>query len=133
MPLLPWLSQFMWPYASQATTADVAAAARLAAVEAVRTGTTFVLDNHYAPTDLDSVLAVVDATADVGLRGVVARGVNGPMNDVARSQGLLETMYPFFRLRRARHHAGLHARAPDRQSRDGVAGAAHHDVRRPGP
>ena len=95
MPLLPWLSQFMWPYASHATTADVRAAAWLAAVEAVRTGTTFVLDNHYSPTDLDSVLAVVDAIADVGLRGVVARGVNGPMNDVARGQGLLETMYPY--------------------------------------
>lgn len=88
MPLWSWLADFMWPYASQLTREDVRIAARLGAVEAARAGTTALLDHHYAPSDPESVLAVADAVEEVGLRGVVARGMAGTPSEVARSHGL---------------------------------------------
>ncbi|PXX71608.1 5-methylthioadenosine/S-adenosylhomocysteine deaminase [Nocardia tenerifensis] len=88
MSIVPWLCEFMWPYSIAMTREDAVAAARLGAVEALRAGTTTVIDNHYAPSDLATTLAVADVIEDAGLRGVVARGVLGDRTAIAarRSQ-----------------------------------------------
>ncbi len=78
LELMAWLRQFMLPLATHMTTTDAEAAVRLSALLAVQAGTTAVVDNHYAPTDTDTILAVAQAIEDVGLRGAVARGTFGP-------------------------------------------------------
>ena len=95
MELWPWLADFMWPVATNITRDEAVAAVRLAALEAVRSGTTAVVDNHYAPTDLASTLAVADAIEEVGLRGTVARGMTGRATDVARDLQLEQGMFPY--------------------------------------
>jgi 5-methylthioadenosine/S-adenosylhomocysteine deaminase len=91
--LWDWLTGLIWPYADHVTREDARAAARLAAVEAVRAGTTSMLDNHYAPADPASTLAVADAMEEVGLRGVVARGIFGSRTDVARGRGIPDLLF----------------------------------------
>jgi 5-methylthioadenosine/S-adenosylhomocysteine deaminase len=83
-----WLAEFMWPYAGALTSADVRAAVRAGAVEAVRTGITAVLDHHYGLADADTTLDVAAVLSQVGLRGTVARGMAGPPSEVSRQRGL---------------------------------------------
>jgi len=64
-----------FPPQAAITRIEAVAAARLGAVEAIRAGTTAIVDNHYAPADLDTTLGVAAAMEEVGLRGVVARGL----------------------------------------------------------
>lgn len=91
----PWLVHFMWPYSIEMTAKDAVAAVRLAAVEAVRAGITTVVDNHYAPTDLDTTLAVADAIETVGLRGAVARGILGQRSVVGVERNQPEPLYRY--------------------------------------
>jgi 5-methylthioadenosine/S-adenosylhomocysteine deaminase len=77
MKLWPWLSQLLQPFGDRVTREEAVAAVTNCALEAIRNGTTFVVDNHYAPTDLETTLAVADAIASTGLRGAVARGMYG--------------------------------------------------------
>jgi 5-methylthioadenosine/S-adenosylhomocysteine deaminase len=95
MPLWSWLSEFMWPYAAQMTREDARAAALLGAVEAVRAGTTCIVDHHYAPSDFESTMAVAAAIESVGLRGVVARALAGPPSSVARAHGLAGELFAY--------------------------------------
>lgn len=83
-----WLAEFMWPYAGALTSADVRAAVRAGAVEAVRAGITAVLDHHYGLADSDTTLDVAAILAQVGLRGTVARGMAGPLSEASRQRGL---------------------------------------------
>lgn len=87
MSIVPWLCQFMWPYSIAMTREAAVAAVRLAAAEALRAGTTAVIDNHYAPTDLATTLAVADVIEEAGLRGAVARGVVGQRTEIAELRG----------------------------------------------
>lgn len=84
LSLVSWFREFMWPYSAAITSEDAAVAAQLGAVEAARSGTTTVLDNHYAPADLEATLLVADGIESVGLRGAVARGMWGPPTGIAR-------------------------------------------------
>ena len=93
MPLWSWLADFMWPYAAHLTPDDARVAALLGAVEAVRAGTTAILDHHYAPSDAETVLDVAAAVESVGLRGVVARGMAGTPSAVAREHGLAGDLF----------------------------------------
>jgi len=77
MKLWPWLSQLLQPFGDRVTRDEAVAAVTNCALEAIRNGTTYVVDNHYAPTDLDTTLAVADAIASTGLKGAVARGMYG--------------------------------------------------------
>lgn len=95
MELWPWLSEFMWPVATNITRDEAIAAVRVAALEAAKSGTTGIVDNHYAPTDLESTIAVADAIESVGLRGAVARGMTGAVTEVARELNLERGMFPF--------------------------------------
>jgi len=83
-----WLSAFMWPYAGTMRQEDVRAAVRLGAVEAIRAGTTTILDHHYGLADLDTTLQVASILEAAGLRGVVARGISGPLSETGAKHGL---------------------------------------------
>ncbi len=95
MSLWPWLCDFMWRYAAAITPEEAVVAARLGSVEAVRAGTTAILDNHYSPADLDTTLGVAGAIEEVGVRGVVARGVFGALTDVAKQHGLADSLFRY--------------------------------------
>lgn len=95
MELWPWLADFMWPITTSITREEALASVRLGALEAVKAGTTAILDNHYAPTDLETTIAVADAIEEVGLRGAVARGMTGAVTDVARDLNLDRGMFPY--------------------------------------
>ena len=95
MSLWPWLCEFMWPYSAAISREEAVASARLGAVEAARSGTTAICDNHYSPADLETTVGVADAIEDVGLRGVVARGLFGDMTEVARTHGLAPSLFRY--------------------------------------
>ncbi|MGW0532366.1 amidohydrolase family protein [Streptomyces sp. NPDC003032] len=95
LPIWPWLCEFMWPYSIAVTPDDARVAATLGAVEALRSGITTVVDNHYAPTDPETVLAVADAVEAAGLRGVIARGMLGDRTAVAAARGLPEELFRY--------------------------------------
>src|SRR5699024_11212636 len=87
MPIVPWLCEFMWPYSIEVTGDEAVIAARLGVAEALRSGTTTVVDNHYAPSDITTTLAVADTIEHAGLRGAVARGIVGERTDIAADRG----------------------------------------------
>ena len=69
-----WLPDFMFPLALNMTRDEAVAAVTMTIVEQVRTGTTAVLDHHYAGTDIETTLAVAEAVERVGMRGAIGRG-----------------------------------------------------------
>jgi 5-methylthioadenosine/S-adenosylhomocysteine deaminase len=79
LSLLPWLEKFMMPLSANISKQDAVAAVRMAALNSLLSGSTTLVDNHYAPVDEETILAVADAMEEVGVRGVVARGIYGPM------------------------------------------------------
>ncbi len=87
MSLVPWLRRFMFPYSLAITPEIATAAVRLGALQAALSGTTMVVDNHYAPADAETTLAAAQAVEEVGIRGAVARGVFGEMNRGAELMG----------------------------------------------
>ncbi len=95
MSIVPWLCEFMWPYSIAITGPDAIAGARLGAVEALSTGITTVVDNHYAPSDLTTTLAVADVIEQVGLRGAVARGVVGERTAVSAHRGQPDALFRY--------------------------------------
>ncbi len=90
-----WLAEFMWPYAGAISAHEAEVAAQLGAIEAARAGTTALLDHHYGCADVEATLAVAGAIERVGLRGVVARGIAGPLTELGRRQGLPESSFPY--------------------------------------
>ncbi len=88
MSLVPWLQNFMFPYARAINREMATASVRLGALQAALSGTTMVVDNHYSPTDTETTLAVADAIEEVGIRGAVARGIFGEMNQGADLMGV---------------------------------------------
>ncbi|MFC9434733.1 amidohydrolase family protein [Nocardia sp. NPDC057030] len=95
MSIVPWLCEFMWPYSIAMTHEDAVAAARLGAVEALRAGTTTVIDNHYAPSDLATTLAIAEVIEAAGLRGAVARGALGDRTAIAARRGQPPGLFRF--------------------------------------
>ncbi|MGW8378245.1 amidohydrolase [Streptomyces sp. ODS28] len=95
MSIVPWLCEFMWPYSIAMTGRDAVAGARLAAAEALRAGITTVIDNHYAPSDLDTTLAVAGVIEEAGLRGAVARGIVGQPTELAARRGQPKELFRY--------------------------------------
>lgn len=93
MPLYPWLSEFMWPYAQVISRQEAWAGVRLTALEAARAGTTAVVDDHYAPTDLETTVGVARTVEEVGLRGAVARGIFGAPAEVTRHYDIPDYLF----------------------------------------
>lgn len=69
LPLLDWLKRRVWPLEAAHTPSTLRAAARLAAAELLRSGTTSVLTMETVH-DTD---AVVEAVADTGLRATIGK------------------------------------------------------------
>lgn len=88
MSLVPWLRHFMLPYSLNMNREIAVAAVKLGALQAALSGTTMVVDNHYAPTDTETTLAVAAAVEEVGIRGAIARGIFGAMNPGAELMGV---------------------------------------------
>ncbi|MFE0018643.1 amidohydrolase family protein [Mesorhizobium sp. NPDC059054] len=84
LSLLPWLEKFMLPLAAHVRPEDAVAIIRLAALNSLLNGTTSIIDNHYAPVDAETVVALATEMAATGVRGVVARGIFGPMVEGGR-------------------------------------------------
>jgi len=95
LTIWPWLREFMWPYAIAITPEDARAAVTLGVVEALRAGTTTVVDHHYAPTDPATVLSVAEIIESAGMRGAVARGILGGKTAVAAARGLPDALYRY--------------------------------------
>lgn len=93
MSLVSWLRNFMLPYSRTMTREIAVAAVQLGALQAALSGTTSVVDNHYSPTDTETILAVADAVEEVGLRGAIARGIFGEMNEGAEIMGVPPQMF----------------------------------------
>ncbi len=93
MPLYPWLSDFMWPYARVISRHEAWAGVRLTALEAARAGTTAVVDDHYAPTDIETTVGVARTIEEVGLRGAVARGIFGAPAEVTRHYDIPDYLF----------------------------------------
>jgi 5-methylthioadenosine/S-adenosylhomocysteine deaminase len=83
-----WLADFMWHYAGAISHDDSVVAAYLGAMEVARAGTTALLDHHYGQAGVETTLAVAEAIEHVGLRGIVARGIAGPLSEIGAKQGL---------------------------------------------
>lgn len=83
-----WLSQYMFPYASNISSEEAVAATRLASLLAILGGTTSAINNHYAPTDSDTTLRIAEAMESVGLSGAVARGVFGDRTPAGERMGV---------------------------------------------
>lgn len=79
LPLMPWLSEKVWPFEDKMTDEDIYWGTSLALCEMIRSGTTTMLD-MYAAMD-----QVAEAVLQAGTRGVLARGMigNGPNGERA--------------------------------------------------
>ena len=95
LELMAWLRDFMLPMAVHMTTADVVAAVRLSSLMSVLAGTTAVVDNHYAPTDTATTLAVAESVESVGLRGAIARGIFGSRVEGSDRMGVPDELHAY--------------------------------------
>ncbi|MEV6072100.1 amidohydrolase [Nocardia sp. NPDC052001] len=95
MSIVPWLCEFMWPYSIAMSSQDAIAAARLGVVEALRAGTTTIIENHYAPSDLTTTMAVAQVMEQAGLRGAVARGMLGDRTEIAARRGQPDGLFRY--------------------------------------
>ena len=93
--LLGWIRHVVWPFVDLMTDEDLYIATLAGAAEAARTGTSCILENHYALTDLRSTMRVLEALEKIGLRGIIARGVVGPRTQAADRAGLPNTLFRF--------------------------------------
>ncbi len=78
MPLMPWLSEKIWPFEAHLTEDDVYWAARLACLDMIRSGTTFFNDMYWF------VHGTARAARDSGLRCLLAPAMID-MEDPARA------------------------------------------------
>lgn len=73
-PLLPWLDKMILPLYGNADPDEVRAGALLGALEAIRSGTTTVVENYYPRRDAKSTVdALAGAMLESGLRAVLVR------------------------------------------------------------
>jgi cytosine/adenosine deaminase-related metal-dependent hydrolase len=99
MPAPPWtpttfrqiLEQVWWRLDSALDLAMIEWSARLAALEALASGTTTIIDHHESPRAIEGSLSVIaDACAEVGVRVVCAYGVTDRNGLDGATRGLEE-------------------------------------------
>jgi 5-methylthioadenosine/S-adenosylhomocysteine deaminase len=76
LPLMDWLSAAILPNTPQLEPEDCYLAAMVGCMEAVRTGTTTLLDYMYVTFNPEFTRAVVRAFSDLGIRGIIGRGIS---------------------------------------------------------
>lgn len=94
MDLLGFLSNVVYPVAPIITREEVRLGATLSALEAVKSGTTCLIDNHPADTSLATTDGIARAYANLGIRALVARGIRQPTAR-ARAWGIPEHVFQF--------------------------------------
>lgn len=95
MTLHPWLREFIWPFAFAVRPSEARIGQQLSCVEAIRSGTTAVLDNYYGPRDAEGTLGVAEAMEQVGIRGAVTRSIVGHSTEVSRRMGMYEEFFHY--------------------------------------
>ena len=91
MVLKDWFTCMTGPSAVELTVADAYAAARHGAVEAVKSGTTTLVDFMYTHPRPGLTDAVVKALQETGIRGIVGRGYITAGQDYGVPAGLIES------------------------------------------
>lgn len=74
LPLYKWIQGMVWPVATAMEPDDFYYAAMLGCLEAIKGGTTTLVDNHYVNCDPSNSDRVCEAMRESGIRGVLARG-----------------------------------------------------------
>jgi 5-methylthioadenosine/S-adenosylhomocysteine deaminase len=75
MELMSWLKEMLYPVYSALTEEDVRIGALLGCAEMIKTGTTFVIDNHHCCTNEKAIDNIAMAIEKTGIKGLVARGM----------------------------------------------------------
>ncbi|HZQ06590.1 MAG TPA: amidohydrolase [Anaerolineae bacterium] len=78
LDLLSFLRDVIYRVTPVMTAAETRAGAALAILEAIKSGTTCLVDNHSGNTSLDATDGIAQAFAQGGMRGVIARGFRLP-------------------------------------------------------
>lgn len=75
MELMGWLKEMLYPINSVLTEEDVYISALLGCVEMIKTGTTFMINNHHFCTSEKAIDNLAVAIEKTGIKGLVARGI----------------------------------------------------------
>jgi 5-methylthioadenosine/S-adenosylhomocysteine deaminase len=75
MALMEWLRNMLLPNNAAVTPEDAYVGSLLGCVEMLKTGTTYVIDNHHANTTENGINSVAKAIEESGIRGMIARGM----------------------------------------------------------
>lgn len=75
MSLLEWLQRHQWPFLANLSEKEVRIGALLGCAEAIKTGSTFVIENYYSTRDrkgnIDEIAKAIERS---GIRGLLVRG-----------------------------------------------------------
>ena len=75
MPLLNWLEEHQWPFLAGVTEEDAYVGGLLGCIEAIKTGSTCVVENYYSARERKrNIDRVADAIEKSGIRGFLMRG-----------------------------------------------------------
>ncbi|MEM3507284.1 MAG: amidohydrolase [Candidatus Bathyarchaeia archaeon] len=75
LELMIWLKEVSYPIIQAISDEDVYIAALLGCVEQIKTGTTYVIDNHYQNSSEKAIDNVAKAIIETGMKGLIARGM----------------------------------------------------------
>lgn len=91
--LYDWLVNFMTPVVDSLSAESLHAAGLLGAMAAVSSGVTCVVDNPYGIDDPAAITALAQGLGEVGVRGVIGRGMHGPITMFAQSVRIPERRF----------------------------------------
>ncbi len=95
------LQKLWWPLDKSLTEADVSASAEVMLVEAIRHGTTTLIDHHASPNTIEGSLDVIaEAVDQSGLRGVLCYEVTDRDGDAKAQAGIRENVRFLERVRK---------------------------------
>lgn len=78
LDLIGFLRGIIYPVTAVITPEEIRLAAALSILEAIRCGTTCLIDNHSADTGLAATDGIAQVFAESGMRGLIARGLRQP-------------------------------------------------------
>ncbi|MBI3764465.1 MAG: amidohydrolase [Chloroflexi bacterium] len=78
MDLIGFLRNVVYPVSPVITPEETRLGAAISVLEAIKSGTTCLIDNHSADTGFEATDAIAQIFAESGLRGLVARGFRQP-------------------------------------------------------
>ncbi|MGI6685176.1 MAG: amidohydrolase [Bacillota bacterium] len=73
LSLADWLKKCIWPLSANLTRDDCHAAALLASLEMIKSGSTTFVDSHYINKDKECHDGIVEGAEKIGIRGVLGR------------------------------------------------------------